>query len=87
MVEAVVTLDGIKNKDLCEIARIVKQDWKNVNFAAVPYLQAMGMLSNMSDSYGFDGAHSIVAYFLCNASTWRGEVAKAVKKELNRRLK
>jgi hypothetical protein len=28
-----------------------------------------------------------VAYFLANAGTWRGEVAKAVKKELNAQIK
>lgn len=35
--------------------------------------------------YGEDG-YQIIRYFLSNASTWRGEVARAVKKDLNARL-
>ena len=34
------------------------------------------------DMYGFNTAESIVRYFLSNASTWRGETAKRIKKEL-----
>jgi hypothetical protein len=40
----------------------------------------------MSDHYYADDARSIVIYFLSNASSWRGPVAKAVKAELKRRL-
>jgi hypothetical protein len=29
-----------------------------------------------------DDAKSIVSYFLCNATTWRGEDARRIKKEL-----
>jgi hypothetical protein len=64
------------------IAKEIRSDWKNVNFGAKPYLDAMGSLSTINDSYGFDSAKSIVLYFLSNASTWRGETAKRVKKEL-----
>jgi hypothetical protein len=34
-----------------------------------------------------DSGRSIVAYFLSNASTWRGETAKRIKLELNKMLK
>jgi pyruvate kinase len=34
-----------------------------------------------------DSGKSIVIYFLGNAQTWRGPIAKAVKKELNSRIK
>jgi len=34
-----------------------------------------------------DSGDSIVRYFLSNASTWRGETARRVKKELNAMLK
>jgi hypothetical protein len=34
-----------------------------------------------------DDAKTIVLYFLANAQTWRGEVAKRVKAELNLMVK
>lgn len=70
-------------RSLSEIAREIRSDWKNVNYAAKPYLEAMAELDTMQDMYGSDSADSIVGYFLNNASSWRGEVAKRVKKELN----
>lgn len=70
-----------------EIAQIIKKDWKNVNYAAKPYLDAMFDLSEIEDRYIADSGASIVAYFLSNASSWKGGAAKAIKKELNRRVK
>lgn len=64
------------------IAREISHNWKNVNYAAKPYLQAMRSLDSASDSYGYDSAKSIVSYFLCNASGYRGEAAKAHKAAL-----
>jgi hypothetical protein len=72
---------------LSAIAKIIRANWKPVNYAAEPYLQAMGTLNNISDDYGYDDGKSIVLYFLSNAGTWRGDVAREVKKELNRRVK
>lgn len=72
---------------LSEIADVVRRDWKKVNFAAVPYLDAMQYLNSIQDNYYQDSGVSIVLYFLSNATSWRGEVAKAVKKELKRRCK
>lgn len=69
------------------LARLVRKDWVKVNYGAKPYLDAMMSMTNINDAYGFDSGSSIVCYFLSNATTWRGEVAKAVKLELNRRLK
>jgi len=69
-------------RSLCEIACEIRADWKKVYFAAVPYLDAMMCLDKITDNYGFDSGDSIVRYFLCNASTWKGEKAKAIKKEL-----
>jgi hypothetical protein len=40
------------------------------------------MLNSIDDKYGYDSARSIVNYFLANAGTWRGEVARRIKKEL-----
>lgn len=69
-------------KTISTIAREISREWKNVNYAAKPYLQAMRSLDSASDSYGYDSAKSIVSYFLCNASGYRGEAAKAHKAAL-----
>jgi hypothetical protein len=70
------------------IASEIRKDWgANVNFGAVPYLGAMRSLDSVNDPYGQDSGKSIIMYFLCNANTWRGEVARRVKKELNAMIK
>jgi hypothetical protein len=70
-------------RPLYEIAREIRKDWgAKVYFGAKPYLDAMASLTSVNDNYGFDSGKSIVLYFLGNASTWRGETAKRVKKEL-----
>lgn len=70
------------SRSLSEIAAEIRADWKNVYFGAEPYLDAMSSLDSIDDSYGQDSAKSIVAYFLSNATSWRGETARRVKKEL-----
>lgn len=80
----------LKTLSLSRIADIIAQDWPvagQMYFGAKPYHSAMYSLETMSDMYGADTARSIVAYFLGNATRWKGEVARAVKKELNARLK
>ena len=69
-------------RPLSVIAQEIRQDWRKVYFGAVPYLQAMATMDSPKDPYGADSGQSIVLYFLSNASTWRGEVARRVKKEL-----
>jgi len=64
------------------IAREIRSDWQKPYFGAVPYLDAMRSLESGSDKYGCDSAQSIIAYFLSNASTYRGETAKRIKLEL-----
>jgi len=78
---------NVATRPLSEIAREIRRDWKQVNFGAAPYLQAMASLNAISDTYGLDDAKSIVIYFLANASTWRGETAKRIKAELKRMAK
>jgi hypothetical protein len=75
------------NTPVYEIARIIRKDWAKVYFGAVPYLEAMSSLTTVKDAYGYDSGKSIVNYFLANASTWRGETAKAVKLVLNKMVK
>ena len=73
----------VQNRPLYEIARDIRKDWgSKVYFGAKPYLDAMATLDSINDNYGWDSAASIVRYFLANASTWRGETAKKIKKEL-----
>jgi hypothetical protein len=72
---------------ISEIAAIIAGNWRPVNYAAKPYLEAMFSLETVTDKYGVDSGRSIVAYFLSNAGTWKGETAKAIKKELNKRVK
>ncbi len=72
---------------ISKIAEIIAKDWKNVYFGAKPYLSAMFSLGSITDNYGMDSGKSVVLYFLSNATTWRGPVAKAIKAELNKRIK
>ena len=69
-------------RPLYEIAAEIEKDWKKVNFAAQPYLDAMVALTSVNDMYGFDSGKNIVLYFLSNAGSWRGDVAKRIKAEL-----
>lgn len=77
----------MSNRPLYEIAKEIRRDWRPVNFAAKPYLEAMASLDKMTDKYMYDDAKSIVLYFLSNASTWRGETAKRIKAELKSMVK
>lgn len=70
------------HRPLYEIASEIRKDWQKVYFGAVPYLQAMSSLDQVTDNYGMDSGKSIVLYFLANAGTWRGETAKRIKTEL-----
>ena len=80
-------IQAIPHLELSEIAQIVKENWKKVSPFAEPYLVAMQTLTTIKDKYFLDDGSSIVAYFLSNATSWCGPVARAVKKELNKRLK
>lgn len=80
-------------RSLSTIANEIRSNWRKsvsgteLNFAARPYLDAMSTMDKISDNYYSDSGRSIVAYFLSNASTWRGETAKRVKAELNKMSK
>lgn len=69
-------------RSLRAIAADIEDNWPKVNFGARPYLDAMHQLDSINDAYGWDSADSIVRYFLGNASTFRGEKARAIKAEL-----
>lgn len=74
-------------RNLSEITKEIRADWKNISPYAKPYLQAMSTLDSVGQKYGADEGRAVVNYFLGNASSWRGEVARRVKKELNLMVK
>ena len=69
-------------RTISDIASDIYESWRGVNYAAKPYLEAMQSLNTIDDRYGLDDGRGIVARFLCNASTFRGDKAKALKAEL-----
>jgi len=74
-------------RPIYEIADEIRRDWKKPYFGAVPYLDAMGSLSSVTDSFYEDSAKSVLAYFLSNATTWKGETARRVKAEIKAIIK
>lgn len=76
-----------KHRPIAEIAFEIKKDWGKVSPFAEPYLSAMCCLTNVTDKYGFDDGKTIIMYFLSNAGSWRGEVAKRIKAELKQMVK
>ena len=74
-------------RSLSTIANDIRKDWTKPNFAAKPYLDAMETLNTIRDTYYYDNASDIVRYFLSNATSWKGETARAIKAELKSMLK
>lgn len=77
----------MQNRPLSNIAHDIIRDWKNVNYAAKPYLAAMREMDRITDAYMYDDGRGIVRYFLANAGAWRGPVAQTIKAELKDALK
>lgn len=75
------------SRPIFEIAREIGHTWPAMNYAAKPYHEAMLHLQTIHDEYGMDSAKSIVLYFLSNASTWRGDIARRTKAELRDLIK
>jgi hypothetical protein len=75
-------------RPIYEIAREIHSDWgAKTYFGAKPYISAMLSLSSVDDKYMFDDARTIIRYFLSNAVSWRGEVARRIKAELKEMVK
>ena len=75
------------SRALYTIAEEIRKDWPRMSPYAQPYWNAMQDLATMQDTYGADDARGVVAYFLANAQTWKGDTARRVKAELNTMLK
>lgn len=74
-------------RPIYEIAFDIRRAWgTKVSPYAKPYLDAMASLNSINDKYVYDTASSIVAYFLSNASGFRGDDAKRLKAELKAML-
>lgn len=58
-----------KQRPISTIAKDISKDWKNVNYSAKPYLEAMYDLEKITDNYYADSALSVVSYFLANAGS------------------
>lgn len=78
-------------RTVSQIAADIRKEWgSKVNYAAKPYLDAMAQLdckSTVGQTYYADSAESVVRYFLSNASSFRGDKAKALKEELKLAMK
>ena len=73
-------------RSISTIAAEIRRDWAKPYFGAVPYLDAMRHLGDITDRYYYDDGSSVVRYFLANANTWKGETARRVKAELKAML-
>lgn len=65
-----------------EIFAEVQRDWKKPYYGAKPYMEALAQLGSWDSAYYADEARGLGLYFLANAGTWRGEVARRVKAEI-----
>lgn len=73
-------------RSISTIAREIQTEWSKtksgVHYTAKPYLDALKHLDTIKDSFYEDDAKGVIIYFLSNASSYRGPVAKAHKAEL-----
>lgn len=83
------TMTMSKTRTVRDIALEIHADWKNVNYAARPYLEAIMEIRTEAnkeaiagDRYYWESTKGIILYFLTNAATWRGEKARQIKVEL-----
>lgn len=69
-----------------EIKELINKDYKIIQKLPYlePYLNPILSLNSINDNYFMDSGKSICLYFLSNASGWRTENAKLVKKELKK---
>jgi hypothetical protein len=71
-----------RSRLIFEIGADIASSWTCPYFGAVPYIRAMMSLSTLRDGYGEESAPDIIAYFLANSGTWRGDDARRLKAEL-----
>lgn len=64
------------------VVGIIRADWRNPYFGAVPYLDALEGLTTWDSTVGFESAKDLVPYLLNNMRTYRGETARFLKEVL-----
>jgi hypothetical protein len=74
-------------RDIHEIAKEIRSNWKNPHVKALRYLLPMAYLKHPIDTFAHDTGKDIILKFLQNASLWRGEKARQIKKELRHMIK
>jgi len=91
METTIATLPDFSKMTIAEIACRIDADWRKqkggISIYAKEQLKAMLWIQQITDKYISDDGYGVVGSFLCNATTWKGETARAIKKELNKRLK
>ena len=86
------TATDLRSATETEIVDLIRTDWRTMSASSRAYYDAMldqnalG-LSWVTDAYYADGRGEIAYRFLGDATSWRGETARAVKAEMKRRLK
>ena len=86
---ATLPLHSIASRIIMDMESIAKSKgkyWRHAFPYAAPYADAMMSLTTLDDKYGWDSGRDIVARFISNAASWKGETAKAIKAELRKRL-
>ena len=92
--------EAVFKRTIGQIAAEAMQDWAKPSYAARPYVLAMlsiewlavpvpqhgGGVKWIRTRFGCDESGDVVERFLCNAGTWRGEVARRCKQELRDHL-
>jgi hypothetical protein len=89
-----LSIEELPNLTLAAVGDMIADDWGDrMYFGAVPYVQAIrtarGVQANeplSASPYLAEDLHTVVTYLLSNLRTWRGPTARAVKRELGRRL-
>jgi hypothetical protein len=80
--------DQLATADLQRIVALIYGDWSDINASAATYLHALDIndCRELEDPVGNETADIQLRYFLTYAAAWRGPTARAVKRELRRRL-
>ena len=77
----------LKNMRLSQISDLIYRNWNNMPLNAYRYVEAMFQLDNINESFNNETGVEIISYFLANAKSWQGDVAKDVKQYLNNLIK
>lgn len=80
--------EELATADLQRIVALIYSDWSDINASAATYLNALDVndCRQLDDPVGNETADTQLRYFLVHAGSWRGPTARAVKRELRRRL-